>query len=204
MYTCTGVQKGPGVAAMARVWPDVFVVCKLNNPCAKYALPETRVTLYSYCESPIGPLLLTGEQDRISGLYLSTDSKVRGADSEWERWDKPFRKVKRQIEEYFTGDRRVFELVLAPHGTEFQLDVLNALLKIPYGETRTYAEVAESVGRPKAARAVGMANGRNPIALIIPCHRVIGSDGTLTGFSGGLGAKRYLLEHEFGHSGLFA
>ncbi|MEE2783084.1 MAG: methylated-DNA--[protein]-cysteine S-methyltransferase [Pseudomonadota bacterium] len=162
------------------------------------------MTLYSYCESPVGQLMLTGERDRISGLYFSTGSKARGADPEWERQDTPFRKARRQIEEYFAGDRREFDLVLAPHGTEFQLDVLNALLKIPYGETCTYAEVAESVGRPKAARAVGAANGRNPIALIIPCHRVIGSNGTLTGFGGGLRAKRYLLEHEFAHSGLFA
>ena len=159
---------------------------------------------YTYCDSPIGPLLLTGDKHALSGLHFSTGSKAMGASAEWERYDEPFRRAVKQIKEYFSGDRKRFELELAPHGTEFQLDVLNALLEIPYGETRSYGEIAEEVGRPKAVRAVGAANGRNPIALIIPCHRVIGSNGSLTGFGGGLDAKRYLLEHEVGHSGLFA
>ncbi|NKC00748.1 MAG: methylated-DNA--[protein]-cysteine S-methyltransferase [Pseudomonadales bacterium] len=159
---------------------------------------------YSYCESPIGPLLLTGDRNELSGLFFSTGSKARGADESWERYDEPFRKAAKQIEQYFSGQRKSFDLDLAPHGTEFQLDVLTALLEIPFGETRSYADIAERVGRPKAVRAVGAANGRNPIALIIPCHRVIGKNGSLTGFGGGLDAKQYLLEHELGRSGLFA
>ena len=100
--------------------------------------------------------------------------------------------------------RKRFELDLAPTGTPFQLSVLQALQEIPYGETRSYKDIAERIGNPKAVRAVGAANGSNPIAVIIPCHRVIGSNGTLTGFGGGLDAKRKLLELEFGHSGLWA
>ena len=159
---------------------------------------------YTYCDSPIGPLLLTGDKKALSGLHFSTGSKAKGAQEGWERYDEPFRKAVKQIREYFDGKRKVFDLDLAPHGTEFQLAVLNELLNIPFGETRSYGEVAAAVGRPKAVRAVGAANGRNPIALIIPCHRVIGSNGSLTGFGGGLDAKRYLLEHEVGRSGLFA
>lgn len=159
---------------------------------------------YSFVESPIGPLLLSGEGEALQGLYFSTGSKARGADTEWERYDAPFNRVRKQLNEYFSGQRKTFELELAPHGTEFQLDVLNALTQIPYGETRSYADIAEQVGRPNAVRAVGTANGRNPIALIIPCHRVIGSNGSLTGFGGGLPTKKALLEHEAGHSGLFA
>ena len=157
---------------------------------------------YSYCDSPIGPLLLTGDKDELSGLFFSTGTKARGVDPGWERFDQPFRKVARQIDQYFAGKRKSFDLNLAPLGTEFQLDVLNALLEIPYGETRSYADIAERVGRPKAVRAVGAANGRNPIALVSPCHRVIGKNGSLTGFGGGLDAKQYLLEHERGPSGL--
>lgn len=159
---------------------------------------------YTYCDSPIGPLLLTGDKHALTGLHFSTGSKAKGAEPEWERYDEPFRPAVKQIKEYFAGDRKIFDLELSPHGTDFQLAVLDALLKIPFGETRSYGDIADVIGRPKAVRAVGAANGRNPIALIIPCHRVIGSNGSLTGFGGGLDAKRYLLEHEVGRSGLFA
>ncbi len=159
---------------------------------------------YSYCDSPVGPLLLRGERDTLHGLHFSTGNKARGADPEWERYDEPFRRVKRQLGEYFSGKRKVFDLALEPHGTPFQLSVLEALLEIPYGETRSYLDIAERIGNPKAVRAVGSANGSNPIAVIIPCHRVIGSNGSLTGFGGGLESKRYLLELELSHSGLWA
>ena len=159
---------------------------------------------YSYIASPIGPLLLNGTRDTIQGLSFSTGDKARGADASWERYDEPFRRARKQIDEYFGGVRRQFDLSLEPQGTPFQLAVLNALLEIPYGETRSYKEIAERIGNVKAVRAVGAANGNNPIALIIPCHRVIGSNGSLTGFGGGLDAKRYLLELELGRSGLFA
>jgi methylated-DNA-[protein]-cysteine S-methyltransferase len=159
---------------------------------------------YSYADSPIGPLLLSGERDVLQGLFFSTGKKARGADTSWERYDEPFRRVKKQLAEYFDGKRRSFDVSLRPEGTKFQLAVLDALLEIPYGETRSYGQIAERIGNPKAVRAVGSANGSNPIAVIIPCHRVIGSDGNLTGFGGGLDSKRYLLELEVSHSGLFA
>lgn len=159
---------------------------------------------YSYVESPIGPLLLSGGRDELQGLYFSTGSKARGADEAWERSDEPFRRVKKQLKEYFAGERKVFDLALTPTGTDFQLSVLDALQEIPYGETCSYLDIAQRIGNAKAVRAVGSANGNNPIALIIPCHRVIGSNGSLTGFGGGLETKRFLLDLESSHSGLWA
>lgn len=106
------------------------------------------------------------------------------------------KKAAAQITEYLDGKRRTFDLPLAPHGTDFQLNVWNTLQKIPYGETRSYKQIAEAIGNPKAVRAVGMANNRNPIPIIIPCHRVIGADNSLTGYAGGLGLKQKLLELE--------
>jgi len=108
----------------------------------------------------------------------------------------PLPEVRRQLAEYFAAERREFTLSLAPHGTAFERGVWRALAAIPYGETRSYAEVAMAIGRPTACRAVGRANGRNPIAVVIPCHRVIGSDGSLTGYGGGLELKRLLLDLE--------
>ena len=159
---------------------------------------------YSYLDSPIGPLLLNGSRDHLEGLYFTTGKKARGADESWERADEPFLRVKKQLKEYFAGERKSFDLELAPQGTDFQLSVLKALQDIPYGETCSYADIAQRIGNAKAVRAVGSANGNNPIALIIPCHRVIGSNGSLTGFGGGLDTKRYLLDLELSHSGLFA
>lgn len=106
------------------------------------------------------------------------------------------RAAQKQFEEYFAGRRHTFDLPLHPHGTPFQLEVWGALLAIPYGETASYAQIAQRIGRPGAVRAVGAANGANPLAIIVPCHRVIGSDGDLTGYGGGLAAKRWLLAHE--------
>ena len=159
---------------------------------------------YSYVDSPIGALLLTSERTVLQGLYFSSGNKARGADAEWERYDEPFRRAKRQLDEYFAGERKQFDLELDPPGTDFQKSVLAALLEIPYGETRSYLDIAEQIGNPKAVRAVGGANGNNPIAVIIPCHRVIGKNGSLTGFGGGLEVKSKLLELELGHTGLFA
>jgi methylated-DNA-[protein]-cysteine S-methyltransferase len=112
--------------------------------------------------------------------------------------------VRRQLGQYFEGRRRVFDLPLRPEGTPFQRDVWKALVEIPYGETATYSEIARRVGRREAVRAVGAANGANPIAIVIPCHRVIGRDGSLTGYGGGLPVKRWLLDHEAGERRLFA
>ena len=101
-----------------------------------------------------------------------------------------------QLEEYFTGSRRDFELPLDLHGTEFQVEAWQALADIPYGHTATYGQQAASIGRPKAARAIGGANGRNPVAIVLPCHRIVGADGSLTGFGGGIEVKKWLLDHE--------
>lgn len=159
--------------------------------------------IYSYMESPIGRLLLAGENNTIKVIGFSSGGKARGADPEWERFDEPFRGVKKQLEEYFAGERHQFDLDLAPDATPFQAQVLEALQHIPYGETRSYQDVAVAVGNPKAVRAVGGANGNNPIPIVIPCHRVVGSDGSLTGFGGGLDSKRFLLDLERRYSGLF-
>ncbi len=159
---------------------------------------------YTYATSPIGQLLLAGSADALQVIGFPHGDKARRADIGWERYDEPFKKTARQLNEYFSGDRQEFELDLAPEGTKFQVEVLEALRGIPYGETRTYRDIAVAVGRPKAVRAVGNANGRNPLPIVIPCHRVIGSDGSLTGFGGGIEAKRYLLDLEQQHCVPFA
>lgn len=158
---------------------------------------------YSYMDSPIGRLLLAGDRHHLKVVGFSTGKLARGADPDWERFDEPFRRVRAQLEQYFAGERKHFDLELAPDATPFQASVLAALREIPYGETRSYRDIAEQIGNPKAVRAVGGANGSNPIPIIIPCHRVIGSNGTLTGFGGGLDNKRFLLDLETRHSGLF-
>jgi methylated-DNA-[protein]-cysteine S-methyltransferase len=159
---------------------------------------------YTYAASPIGRLLLAGSADALQVIGFPHGDKARRADIGWERYGEPFKKTARQLNEYFAGERREFELELAPEGTKFQVEVLEALRGIPYGETRTYRDIAVAVGRPKAVRAVGNANGRNPLPIVIPCHRVIGSDGSLTGFGGGIEAKRYLLDLEQQHCVPFA
>ena len=159
---------------------------------------------YTYATSPIGQLLLAGSADALQVIGFPHGDKARRADIGWERYGEPFKKTARQLNEYFAGERREFELELAPEGTKFQVEVLEALRGIPYGETRTYRDIAVAVGRPKAVRAVGNANGRNPLPIVIPCHRVIGSDGSLTGFGGGIEAKRYLLDLEQRHCVPFA
>ena len=150
--------------------------------------------------TPIGPLLLAGDGGTLSLIGFSTGKGARGPDPSWMRDDRIFSGAVAQLGEYFDGTRRTFDLELTPSGTAFQRQVLEALQTIPYGETRSYAEVAQLVGRPGAVRAVGAANGRNPLPIAIPCHRVIGSDGSLTGFGGGLDAKRFLLELEAGET----
>ncbi|WP_260293133.1 methylated-DNA--[protein]-cysteine S-methyltransferase [Sedimenticola hydrogenitrophicus] len=158
---------------------------------------------YDYYDSPIGPLLLAGDEHGLE-LIGFPEGKGRiepGAD--WRRDALPFATVRAQLAEYFAGDRSTFDLPLRPHGTPFQLAVLNALRSIPYGETRSYADIAQQLGRPKAMRAVGAANGRNPLPIVIPCHRVIGADGSLTGFGGGVRVKQYLLDLEQDKPGLF-
>jgi methylated-DNA-[protein]-cysteine S-methyltransferase len=152
--------------------------------------------LYRHIDSPIGQLLLAGDEDGLKFIGLPEDKGQVDIDIAWEHSADSFPDAKSQLVDYFQGRRHSFDLKLAPNGTEFQLAVLAALQTIPSGETRSYLDIAVQIGRPKAVRAVGAANGRNPLPIVIPCHRVIGADGSLTGFGGGLEAKRFLLELE--------
>lgn len=141
--------------------------------------------------SPVGPLTLTQEDQALTGLHFG-EHPQQGAEGPTPLLEE----AARQLEEYFAGQRKEFSLPLAPKGTEFQLRVWQALLQIPYGETRSYGELAAMVGNPKACRAVGGANHRNPLSILIPCHRVVGTGGSLTGYAGGLSVKEFLLKLE--------
>lgn len=147
-------------------------------------------------DSPIGRLLLAGDEEHLIQVHFQSGPRpLRPADG-WIADAAPFRSAITQLGEYFAGERRRFDLPLAPRGTEFQRRVWRALMEIPYGETISYGELARRIGQPTASRAVGLANGANPLPVIVPCHRVIGADGTLTGFGGGLPIKRKLLALE--------
>lgn len=151
---------------------------------------------YCYLATPIGELLLAGDEDGLSLVSFPEGAMRRDPEDDWIYKEKPFAAARRQLTEYFAGERREFNLPVKLSGTEFQLSVLEALRNIPYGETMSYADIARRIGRPKAVRAVGAANGRNPVPIIVPCHRVIGSHGDLTGFGGGLETKEALLRLE--------
>ena len=140
-------------------------------------------------DSPLGPLLLLGDDDGLHGLYLRHDPPPGAHRAR-------LGAAREQLDAYFAGSLRAFDLQLAPAGTPWQRAVWDALLEVPYGETITYTELATRAGRPTAVRAAGAANGRNPLSIIVPCHRVVGTDGSLTGYGGGLPAKRWLLDHE--------
>ena len=146
--------------------------------------------------SPVGPLTLVGEGDDLTGVFFETGSNARRRAPDWVRDDRRLRPAAAQLDEYFAGKRTRFDLPLAPRGTAFQKAVWAALLRIPFGETSSYGDIARAIGKPAASRAVGGANHRNPISIVIPCHRVIGADGSLTGYGGGLDHKRLLLELE--------
>lgn len=165
---------------------------------------NTAMTTYSYVESPLGDLLVTRDERGITGLYLPTGKHAKQPHPSWTRDDDAFADVRTQLAEYFAGTRTEFDLPLHPRGTQFQLRAWQALNEIPYGTTASYGEQALRIGAPTAFRAVGLANGQNPISIIVPCHRVVGANGSLTGYGGGLDAKRWLLQHEAAHSGLFA
>lgn len=156
---------------------------------------------YCYFDTPIGELLLAGEADSLSMIGFPQGAMRRDPEADWIYNEAPFDLVRRQLAEYFAGERKDFDLPLSLSGTEFQVAVLQALQEIPYGETTSYGAVAKQIGRPKAVRAVGAANGRNPIPIIVPCHRVIGTSGDLTGFGGGLDTKAALLRLEAENSG---
>lgn len=143
-------------------------------------------------KSPVGELEIHAANDAIVAVYFPSHRAPEAA----ERATPLLKKAKAQMEDYFRGKRKDFDLPLAPEGTAFQKKVWKALQGIPYGETRSYAQIAAKVGKPKAARAVGGANNRNPIGLIVPCHRVIGASGDMVGYAGGLPMKKWLLSHE--------
>ncbi len=154
------------------------------------------VTHYTRIETPIGPLLLAGDESGLTELsFMAGKGKGRN-DPSWREDPRPFKEPIRQLRAYFKGELRGFDLPLRPTGTPFQLRVWRELQTIPYGETTSYGKLAARLGQPHAARAVGLANGTNPIPIIIPCHRVIGSDGSLTGYGGGLRIKEKLLALE--------
>ena len=147
-------------------------------------------------ETPIGALTVTASSRGIRAVSWGRPDSGAGATEPEQRAVEHVERARTQIEEYFRGDRQLFDVALDVQGSEFQRLVWGELARIPFGETRSYGEVAEAIGRPEAARAVGAANGRNPAPILVPCHRVVGAGGSLTGFSGGLEAKRALLAHE--------
>lgn len=148
-------------------------------------------------DSPIGPLLLTSDGKALTGLYTNPSRKAQSTDG-WQEdaGIEPLAETARQLNEYFAGARREFDLPLRLRGTGFQERVWGELRAIPYGTTWSYGQLAKRLGNPNASRAVGLANGQNPISILVPCHRVIGADGSLTGYGGGLECKHWLLTHE--------
>lgn len=154
--------------------------------------------LFMLIPSPVGQLTLVARGDKLAAILWEHEraNRVKLGDLMEDRLHPPLVETERQLREYFAGTRKQFNLELDFAGTEFQKRVWQALLTIPFGETRSYSDIAHQIGNPKAVRAVGAANGKNPISIIAPCHRVIGSNGTLTGFAGGLTAKQTLLQLE--------
>lgn len=153
-------------------------------------------TQYLMMDSPVGPLLLAGDDSALSLIGFTTGPKSMAPDPSWQHAPTAFEAARAQLGAYFAGALQTFDLALRPSGTDFQLQVWQALSTIPYGETWSYRDLAEVIGNPKAVRAVGSANGRNPLPIVVPCHRVIGSNGSLTGFGGGLENKQILLALE--------
>ena len=157
---------------------------------------------HTVLDSPLGALTAVETAGALSGLYMTDQRHRPGLDAFGPRDDTALPALREQLTAYWAGDLTSFTVPLAPAGTPFQQQVWAALRRVPYGTTCTYADLAAAVGRPTAVRAVGAANGRNPICLVVPCHRVVGSGGALTGYAGGLDRKRLLLEHELTHSDL--
>lgn len=156
------------------------------------------MTYYRWLDSPVGELLLTSDGRSLTGLYLKGQKHFPAIALDWQESPNvaPFAQVARQLFEYFNSQRQQFDLPLSPKGTEFQKQVWQCLRDIPFGETISYGVLAKTVGQPNASRAVGAANGRNPISIVVPCHRVIAASGKLTGYAGGVDRKQWLLQHE--------
>ncbi|HEY5437746.1 MAG TPA: methylated-DNA--[protein]-cysteine S-methyltransferase [Acidimicrobiales bacterium] len=153
-------------------------------------------TITTMVDSPVGPLRLTASDGSLTGVYMDGQRHAPMLPDDLGRDDAWFADVATQIDAYFDGDLTLFDVPMKLHGTDFQRAVWQQLTSIPYGETISYGELARRVGNPNASRAVGLANGRNPISIIVPCHRVIGANGSLTGYGGGLERKTWLLQHE--------
>ncbi len=162
----------------------------------KLRMEGIKMIHYCYMKSPVGELLLAGDKTGLKLIRFPMSKRNRGPHPEWEEKRELLREAIEQLDAYFVGKLQRFDLKLAPEGTPFQLSVWRALQEIPYGQTISYGELARKIGKPKASRAVGGANARNPLAIVVPCHRVIGSDGSLTGFGGGLETKQTLLARE--------
>ena len=166
----------------------------------------TNTSTHTVIDSPLGPLTLVAQDGAITCLYMDLqqhrpDDDELGEPDARGREAEPFKTVSDQLDAYFAGELTTFDLPLAPCGSGFQQRVWAALQEIPYGQTESYGELAERIGSPGGARAVGLANGKNPISIVIPCHRVVGSNGSLTGYGGGLGRKKQLLDLELRVSG---
>ena len=162
--------------------------------------PSTSPRSHTVVDSPVGPLTLVAADGALVGLYM-TEQRHRPPGEEFgepagDPDDEPFAAAAAQLREYFDGQRTEFDLRLALKGTVVQRRVWAALQGIPYGQTVSYGQLADRIGQPSASRAVGLANGKNPVGIIVPCHRVVGADGSLTGYGGGIERKRYLLDHE--------
>ncbi|WP_298335026.1 methylated-DNA--[protein]-cysteine S-methyltransferase [Ferrimicrobium sp.] len=158
-----------------------------------------RLTRYRIINSPVGLLTLAGQSTCLTNLVMEKTAHPPSERHQWVKDAAAFADVVAQLEAYFAAQRTAFDVALCPGGTSFQRKVWKALSEIPYGETSSYGDIARRIGQPGAARAVGLANGHNPIAIIVPCHRVVGANGALTGYAGGLDAKRTLLDLELGH-----
>jgi methylated-DNA-[protein]-cysteine S-methyltransferase len=157
-------------------------------------MPPT--TFYTYADSPLGRLYLQSDGQFLTGLYMPQHKHWSGPDPAHQQSDKPFATVRKQLDEYFAGLRQQFDIPTKSAGTPFQLRVWDELTRIPFGVTITYGQLASRLGMPTGSRAVGNANGKNPISIIVPCHRVIGASGTLTGYAGGVEKKLRLLTLE--------
>jgi len=160
------------------------------------------ITYYTIYESPIQPIMLTSNGMALTGLYLNQHRNGPENDADWicDPEIAPFPRVREQLDAYFEGKLTIFDVPLAPRGTDFQQRVWQELTHIPCGETISYGELARRIGSPNASRAVGLANSRNPISIIVPCHRVVGANGKMTGYAGGISSKEALLKLEASHS----
>ena len=177
------------------------MVSSLNRHTSASAKAHHQKARY-YCviESPVGRLLLAGNAQALTHVSFQDGRHPTEPDPQWTYSETPFQTSIQQLNEYFAGKRKTFKIKLAPEGTPFQRNVWDALQTIPYGRTLSYGQIANAIGKPQAVRAVGAANGQNPLSIVIPCHRVIGSNGKLVGFGGGLSVKEALLSHERRHS----